>query len=203
MNEDKILEKYGNASYVVDQDTFHMGIHHLISDHIAKRFEKFDVVLDACAGAGFMAIVIAKHVTKVIAVDVDKNHLSQAKINAEIDLLNNKITFIEGDVLEKLKEISKFDAAFLDPDWARPGEDKAIHVHELSDMVPSGQILFDEVFKTTNNICLRLPKEFDTLKLKSFPPHEVQSVYQDNKLKFFCVYFGGLINEVGETEFKV
>ncbi len=203
MNKDQIREKYGKASYDVDQDTFQMGIHHLISDHIAKRFSKFDVVLDACVGAGFMAIALAKFSKKVIAVDIDKNHLKQAQSNALVDAVEHKIVFIEGDVLNELKRTHTFDAAFLDPDWAAPGHDKKVHVHELSDMQPSGKVLFDEVSKITRNICLRLPKEFDLAKLENLPVHEVQSVYQDNNLKFYCIYFGDLMTKEGRTELRV
>ena len=203
MDKEQILEKYGKDSYQVDEDTFRMGIHQKLSDRIAKRFQKYHTVLDTCAGAGFMTIAIAKEVEKVIAVDIDETHLNQAKANAELDAVDSKITFIKGNVLEELNKLDNIDAAFLDPDWARPGDDKAIHVRELADMEPSGQILFDEVSKKTKNICLRLPKEFDLSKLKHLPTHECEAFYQSDKLKFYCVYFGDLIMKEGSTEFKI
>jgi 16S rRNA G966 N2-methylase RsmD len=201
MNPADIFAKYGNASYEVDQDTFHMGIYHVLGEHVAQRFTKGSVVLDACAGAGFMAIALAQQGMKVIAVDIDTKHLAQARANATIASVGDNITFIEGNVLEIVKGMT-FDAAFLDPDWARPGMDKAIHVQELSDMEPSGQLLFDEVQKVSPNICFRLPKEFDIKKVQHLPPHEVQRVYQDNKLKFLCAYFGSLMVQEGETELR-
>ncbi len=203
LNRNEVLDKYGKTSYEVDEDTFHMGIHHLISDHVAKRFKGSDIVLDACVGGGFMTIALSKYIKKIIAVDIDKKHLTQAQANVQFSTNSSKITFVEGDILEKIKYVGPFDAAFLDPDWARPGEDKTVHVHELRDMEPSGTILFDEVSKITKNICLRLPKEFDILKLKDFPAHEVQSVYLEAKLKFFCVYFGKLMVKAGETELRI
>ena len=70
-------------------------------------------------------------------------------------------------------------------------------------MEPSGQILFEEVSKKTKNICLRLPKEFDLSKLNNLPPFECEAFYQDNKLKFYCAYFGDLILKEGNTEFRI
>lgn len=203
MNRLEILEKYGNDSYYVDKDTFHMGIDYRLSDGIAKRFGKFKIVLDTCTGAGFMAKAIAKYVKKVIAIDIDEAHLNQAKANAEIDGVDGKIEFIKGNILDEINNLNDIDAAFLDPDWARPGNDKKIHVHELSDMEPSGQILFEEVSKKTKNICLRLPKEFDLSKLNNLPPFECEAFYQSNKLKFYCAYFGDLILKEGNTEFRI
>ena len=203
MNKREILEKYGKDLYQVDTDTFHMGIHQKFSDHIARKFKKYQLVLDACAGAGFIAIAIARYANKVIAIDINETHLNQAKANAKIDSVNSKMIFIKGDVLNELKKLDIFDAAVLDPDWARPGDDKEIHVRELSDMEPSGQTLFNEVSKKTKNICLRLPKEFDTSKLKHLPPHEIEAFYQDGKLKFYCAYFGDLMAKDGIREFRV
>ena len=203
MNKDQILEKYGKDSYQVDEDTFHMGIHQKLSDHVAKRFKKYHTVLDACAGAGFMTMAITRYASKVIAIDIDETHLNQAKANAEIDSVDSKITFIKGNVLDEIKKFDILEAAFLDPDWARPGDNKTIHVHELSDMEPSGEILFNEVSKKTKNICLRLPKEFNLSKLKDLPIHESEAFYQDGKIKLYCAYFVDLMLKEERTEFKV
>ncbi|HEY4515758.1 MAG TPA: methyltransferase domain-containing protein [Candidatus Paceibacterota bacterium] len=194
MDQDSILQKFG-ADYVVDEDTYKMGVHHILADKIAKRFSSHKFCLDTCLGAGFMTIAIAKCVDKVIGVDIDPLHLDQAKQNAKTASVEDKVEFFEGDVLEVIDKIGEFDSAFLDPDWAKVGEGKENHVLELSQMMPRADFLLDKVFEKTKNVCLRLPKEFDLNKLENLPPHESESIYQDGKLKFYCIYFGDLSAE--------
>ncbi len=206
MNKDEVLEKYGNPEYQVDSDTYVMGVHHLLSKHIAERFRGSKKVLDACVGAGFMSIAIAKVVDRVIAFDIDESHLDQAQANAGIADVREKIEFIHKDILEALSldEIKNIDAAFLDPDWSVREGTKNVHIYtEFSDLQPNGSILLEEVNKLTKNICLRLPKEFDISKLDTLPAHETQAVYQGDKLKFYCVYFGDLRANEGITELRV
>ena len=125
MEKRRILEKFGKE-YQVDNDTFIMGIHHLLGGHIAQRFKGYNLVLDACCGAGFMSIALAKYVNQVIAVDVNPKNLELAENNAKIARVSNQIKFIPGNILDKsnLNKIPEIDAAFLDPDWAMIGKSK-------------------------------------------------------------------------------
>ena len=201
MDENLIVEKFGDI-YSANKDTYHMGIYHVLGNIIAKRFVGHKVCLDSCLGAGFMTLSISKYVNKVIGVDINLEHLEQAKTNLKIASIENKVEFIQADVLEVLSSL-EFDSAFLDPDWAKQGDDKENHVSELSQMVPPADILLQKVFEKTKNVCLRLPKSFDLNKLNNLPPHESEAIYQDNKLKFYCVYFGDLIRNEGYTELMV
>jgi 16S rRNA G966 N2-methylase RsmD len=191
----KVIKKFGHA-FDVDDETYVMGVNHLLSENIAKRFIHHKAVLDTCCGAGFMSVAIAKYAGKVIAVDIDHNHLSQARNNATLASAEN-IDFVLGDILKILTngKLQKIDAAFLDPDWAKPNSKKTAHVSMLSDMQPSAEILFNETSRMTKNICLRLPKEIDIAELKKLPPHELEPIHLDNELKFYCAYFGDLINK--------
>lgn len=203
MDKEKILKKF-NKEYQVDRETFIMGIHYLLGDHIAQRFKGYDVVLDACCGAGFMSIALAKYVNQVIAVDVNQEYLEQAKNNTRIATVDSKIKFILGDILDKsiLNKISKIDGAFLDPDWAMVGKPKEAHTSKLSNMQPPTDILFTEINKITQNIALRLPREINLSELEFLPPHELEKIYLDDDFKFYCAYFGKLLNKAGNTEFK-
>lgn len=180
-----------------------MGIHHLLGDAVAKRFAGHKICLDACLGAGFMSISLTKYVDKVIGVDINPLHLEQAKTNSGIAFAGNKIEFMSGDVLEILKTIGAIDSAFIDPDWAKIGDDKENHVSSLSQMIPPADVSLKEVFNKTKNVCLRLPKSFDLGLLNTLPEHEVQSVFLDGRLKFYCVYFGDLIHDKGKSELRV
>lgn len=202
MKLDLVVKKFGKE-YSANDDTYHMGIHYLLGNAIAKRFYGHKICLDTCLGAGFMALALAKHVNKVIGVDINPLHLEQAKHNAGLALIEEKIEFILGDALKIIRTIIEIDSGFLDPDWARIGDNKENHTPKLSQMVPPANVLLEEVFKKTKNVCLRLPKEFNLENLRGFPEHEIESVYLDDKLKFYCIYFGDLIKNTKSSELRV
>jgi len=206
MDKEKIFKKFGRKEYQVDGDTFIMGIHHLLGDHIAQRFKGCDMVLDACCGAGFMSIALAKYVNQIIAVEISPKYLNQAEKNVKIAGVSPKINFILGNIQNKetLTKIPQIDGAFLDPDWAMVGELKTTHTSKLSNMQPPADKLFTAISKKTQNIALRLPREIDLLELKSFPSHEyeLEKIYLDDDFKFYCAYFSKLIEKIGDTEFK-
>ncbi|MFH1551990.1 MAG: methyltransferase domain-containing protein [bacterium] len=205
MNKEKILQKFGNEEYQVNDNTFVMGVHHLLGKYIAKKFKGYNRVLDGCCGAGFMSMVLAKNVNQVIMVDINLEHLKQAEDNIKRVGFYNKVKFIQGDILDKrvLDRVSGIDGAFLDPDWARIGDSKNIHTPKLSDMLPPADILFNEINKKTENILLRLPKEVNLSELKSLPSHKLEKVYLDDDFKFYCVYFGELKKRVDNKELRI
>jgi 16S rRNA G966 N2-methylase RsmD len=205
MNKEKILKKFGKKEYQINGDTFVMGIHHLLGDHIAQRFKGYDIVLDACCGAGFMSIALTKYVNRVIVVDINPKYLEQAENNAKIASVHSKINFIPGDILNEkvLNKIPKIDGAFLDPDWSEFGKPKLIHTTKLSNTQPPADKLFAKINIRTKNIALRLPREIDLSELKVLPPHELEKIYLDDDFKFYCAYFGKLVKKIRNTEFRV
>ena len=205
MDKEKIFKKFGKKDYQVDNETFVMGIHYLLGDHIAHRFKGYNLVLDACCGAGFMSITLAKYVNQVVAVELKPEYVALAENNTQIAGVHSKVKFIGGDILKEdiLNKIPKIDAAFLDPDWAKVGDSKTTHTSKLSDMQPAAEKLFSEIHKRTQNIALRLPREIDLSELKTFPPYELEKIYLDGDFKFYCAYFGQLIRKIGNTEFSI
>lgn len=205
MNKASIIEKFG-LPYVVTPVTFKMGTHKLFAENMAKRFLNSKIVLDACVGAGFNVIPIARVAKKVIAVDKDKSHLNLAKQNIIIAQLNN-ITFILGDIMNNatFKKIGEIDSAYLDPEWVKGGCRGKCRGHSstLAHMAPPADKLLKKIETKTKNIALRLPKEFNIRELNKFPPHEIEKSYLDGEFKFYTIYFGNLIKKVGLTEFRV
>lgn len=195
-----IVEKFG-ALYKITDDTFKMGTHQVCAQHIAKRFKGSSVVLDSCVGAGFMTIVIAQYVQKVIAVDINSDHLELARQNAEIAGVQHKIDFIEGDIMTSSiwKRIGKIDAAFLDPDWRPVGNAVEDHTTKLAEMQPPADKLLKRVNSSTKNIALRLPKIIDQNELDNFLQNEIEQMNLDGSIKFYTVYFGNLMNAKGFT----
>ena len=192
MTPTKILEKFG-GNYIATQDTFHMGINHKLGAEIAQRFYGTETVLDTCTGAGFMTIALARIAKHVVSVDINPEHLEMTRKNSEIAGLKN-ISYILGDITDPkiIEKVGKVDSAFLDPDWAKPGDSKEIHVQDIEGMVPNGRILFELIHKITPNIAFRLPKEIDIPALTSLPSHEIVASKIDGKIKFFTAYFGSL-----------
>jgi len=193
-DKEQVFQKFGNKEYQVDENTFIMGIHWLLADHIARRFQGLNTVLDACCGAGFMSIALAKYVNQVIAVESEPEYVAFAEINTKLAGVRSKIKFIGGDILneENLTKIPTVDAAFLDPDWATFGNSKRIHTSKPSKMSPPADKLFNEINKLTPNVALRLPKEIDLKELKSFLSYELEEILLNGELKFYCAYFGNL-----------
>ncbi|MGD0729063.1 MAG: methyltransferase domain-containing protein [Candidatus Micrarchaeaceae archaeon] len=204
MNKGNILKKFGRENYKLANDTYVMGIHQILGTHIAQRFADCDIILEACTGAGFMLIPLAQNVKKVITVEINSEHLKQAKNNIKIAGVNSKIRFILGNILEDkvMKKIPKIDAAFLDPDWAEAGKSKSAHATKLSSMQPPADILLNKTIKKTPNVALRLPKELNLRELRKVPPHELEKIYLDNDFKFYCAYFGKLARKIGRTRFE-
>lgn len=77
-------------------------------------------VLDLfCNDGGFALNAARAGVNSVIAVDISENVLSQAKRNAELNNLQNKISFTNADVFDflklQVKNRNKYDVVILDP----------------------------------------------------------------------------------------
>jgi SAM-dependent methyltransferase len=204
MDREKIKGKFGDANYSVNDKTYVMGMHHVIGNHMAKRFIGCSTVLEVCTGAGFMLIPLAKIVSKIFTVDISPEHIDQAKSNLRLSGAKSNVTFIIGDAMKEstLEGVKRVDAAVLDPDWSVI-DDKRTHEQKLSTMLPPADKLFEKISKITKNIALRLPKELDLAELNALPKHELESIYLDDKLKFYCAYFGNLAKNTGITESRL
>jgi tRNA1(Val) A37 N6-methylase TrmN6 len=204
MEKEKILEKFGNENYSVNDNTYTMGIHSLLGSHIAERFKGFANVLEVCTGAGFMLMPLARNVNKVNTVEINPMHMVQAKSNFILSRINSDVKFVLGDIMNDsvLEGITDVEAAMLDPDWSAVGKEKTSHTTKLSEMQPPAEELFKRIFRKTQNIALRLPREIDLRELSRLPPHELEKIFLDGDFKFYCAYFGNLARKIGVTEFK-
>lgn len=151
MDKDMIFNKFGEY-YFADDMTFLMGIDIRFADHLAFRM-KDRIVLETCTGGGFTTIALANYANHVYTVEIDSLRIKDAERNAEIAGVENKITFINNDILSKEidKAIPDIDAAFLDPDWAVSGPDHEYRFRNSNTRPPS-DLLLNLIFLKTENV---------------------------------------------------
>ncbi len=68
-----------------------------------------DEVLDVGSGCGILGIIAAQKARRVISVDINPFAVSCTKHNAVLNRSNNKMDFIQTDLLSALKEKTHFD----------------------------------------------------------------------------------------------
>lgn len=88
------------------------------------KLEKSDVVIDAYCGIGTIGISLAEKVKEVLAVEINKQAIKDAKVNAKLNEIDN-ITFEANDAGRYMRKLAaekrKVDVLIMDP--ARAGAD--------------------------------------------------------------------------------
>lgn len=86
---------------------------------IAKKI-KAKKILDLCTGSGAIAVSLAKYMQEsdITATDISKNALNIAKLNAKSNNVENKITFIESDLFDKIRK-EKYDIIVSNPPYIK------------------------------------------------------------------------------------
>jgi len=202
MIPDAIRKKFGD-DYTADDNTFMMGIDQRFTARIAARF-RGRTVLETCTGAGFTTIALARVAARVISIEINPCHQSQAMKNLRKAGLLKSVTLISGDILDQslLAELPSFDAAFLDPDWAITGPD---HVYRFvhSNTRPPADTLLRTILGLTENVGIVLPPLLNKQELAGLPPNECQKLYLGESHELYCLYFGDLAAEFGDTSLYV
>lgn len=202
IDKNKICNKFG-GKYIADSMTFLMGIDVRFTEHFASRIDGM-IVLETCTGGGFSTISLARHAAHVYTVEIDKARMDEAQENAQIAGVEEKITFINGDVLSKETQgmLPEVEAAFLDPDWAVTGPNHQYRfIH--SNTRPPSDILLSVIFSKTSNVMLIQPPFINPDEFSTLPAHECEYLYLDNKHELFCLYFGSLARCIGKSEYRV
>ena len=202
MNFNTIREKFGD-DYIADEQTFIMGIDQRFTSHFADRF-KGRTVLETCTGAGFTTISLARSAKHVFTIEINTSHQEQAIRNVKKAGLLHHVSFIHGSVLDQriLEKLPSINAAFIDPDWAVTGHDHAYRFIN-SNTQPPADIVLKKISGITENIAIVLPPLIDTKEFDHLPEHEREKLYLGEHLELFCLYFGALVENYGETEFHV
>lgn len=93
---------------------------------LSKKFIK-PQILDLCTGSGAIAVSLAKYIktAEIYASDISKEALNVAKINAQKNEVEEKITFIESDLFNNIPK-NKFDIIVSNPPYIRKDDIKQL-----------------------------------------------------------------------------
>lgn len=118
-----IYENVGDYKFKISSKSFFqintMGMK-VLYDLALKKAEitKNDIVIDAYCGVGTISIFAAKHAKTVIGVELNKQAIVDARINAKINNINN-IEFIADDATNFMTHLAKdranVDVVIMDP----------------------------------------------------------------------------------------
>ena len=86
---------------------------------IAKRINA-KKILDLCTGSGAIAVSLAKYIenSEITAVDISKNALRIAKLNAKNNEVENQITFLASNLFAQIPE-EKYDMIVSNPPYIK------------------------------------------------------------------------------------
>lgn len=125
-NEEKVLygksyinEKVDNYSFMISSNSFFQvntlgmeKLYSLVKDYLKPN--KNMNVLDLYCGTGTIGIYISNYVDNVYGVEINKSAIKDAKINADINEVNN-IRFVCSDAKDVIKNYKDIDAVIVDP----------------------------------------------------------------------------------------
>ncbi|XP_020279768.1 trimethylguanosine synthase isoform X2 [Pseudomyrmex gracilis] len=158
-----LFSKY-DEGIKLDHESWYSVTPEEIAKNIAKRC-RCDTIIDAFCGAGSNSIQFAFTCERVIAIDIDPNKIENARHNARIYGVEDRIEFIIGDFL-KLAPSLIADVVFLSPPWG--GLDyKKQKVFDLESILPfvGGKGVFEAARKITDHVAYYLPKNSDPLQM--------------------------------------
>ncbi|XP_055908311.1 trimethylguanosine synthase [Eupeodes corollae] len=165
--EDKSLRSYWHKRFSLfsrfdegiklDRESWFSVTPEKVAIHMADRL-RCDTIIDAFCGSGGNSIQFARTCNRVIAIDIDPEKIKNARHNASIYGMANKIEFIIGDYLQ-LSGSLKGDVVFLSPPWGGPKyiSQKEYNIEES--LAPLGASdLADKSRLISENIAFFLPK---------------------------------------------
>jgi len=137
-------------------------------------------------------------------VEIDPGRQLEARRNARIAAVSDKVTFIRSDIfdLDVGSLDNKINAAFVDPDW---DDDQRDHVYRFIDSTtrPPSDWILDYLADTTSDITLVQPPFIDEREFGHLLPHELETLYLAEHLERYCLHFGTLLRSPGKAEFRI
>ena len=111
-----------------------------------------DLVLDIGTGCGILGILAAKRARWVIASDVNPYALGCARGNAALNGVQDRLSFLQGDLFSPLCKLAKFDIVFFNAPYLPSGEVTASSWAERAWAGgKSGRVVIDRFIRDVKN----------------------------------------------------
>eukprot|EP00658_Telonema_sp_P-2_P070426 TRINITY_DN59944_c0_g1_i1.p1 TRINITY_DN59944_c0_g1~~TRINITY_DN59944_c0_g1_i1.p1 ORF type:complete len:399 (+),score=98.59 TRINITY_DN59944_c0_g1_i1:132-1328(+) len=118
----------------LDHESWYSVTPEVIALHTAKRCGANRVVVDAFCGSGGNAIAFARMPgCRVLAIDIDIAKIENARLNAQIYGVADRIEFVCADCTQLIPQLRGVDVLFLSPPWGGPEACKG-EVFDLTQM---------------------------------------------------------------------
>nr|XP_026693222.1 trimethylguanosine synthase isoform X1 [Ciona intestinalis] len=183
----------------LDRESWYSVTPEKIAEHIAERC-RCDVIVDAFCGSGGNAIQFAFTCEKVLAIDIDPVKLENAKHNAAIYGVEDRIDFICGSFFD-IAPTLKADIVFLSPPWGGP-EYTNCETYSIAEMGDFGTKAFTLAKNISDNIAFFLPRNsnVDELVCLAGPGNQVELEQNmlNNKIVTITAYYGKELIEWGK-----
>jgi len=88
----------------------------LLADVLMHELKEDDIVLDMGTGSGVLAIIAARRSARVYATDINLEALATAILNAKINNVLDKITFLKGSLFKPLGNL-RFSLILFNPPY--------------------------------------------------------------------------------------
>lgn len=196
----KLFSKFDDG-IKLDKESWYSVTPEKIAEHIAERC-RCELIIDAFCGCGGNAIQFAFTCERVIAIDIDPVKIENARHNAKVYGVDDRIEFILGDFF-KLAQNLKADVVFLSPPWGGPSY-LSKETYNIEDMGIFGLKAFRFAKNITDNIAYFLPRNtaVDQLMRLAGPGNkvEIEQNLLNNKVKTVTAYYGDELIEWGGKE---
>ena len=176
-----------------DTDSFLYGIDAvLLADFTARCCKKNDFVVDLCSGNGIVPLLLEHKISagKIVGVEIQKNSALLAQKSMELNYLQEKISFLNGDLKEINKNLKKHCANIVscNPPYMifnhgrlNPSDAKTIARHEISCTLEDVVVCADYLLKPKGSFCMihrpfRLPEIFLCLNKHHLEPKRMQLI---------------------------
>ena len=198
IKEDETLEdlQLKGLSIIQKKDGFRFGVDAVLLANFAK-VKKGDYVIDLCSGTGIIPFILAGKTQgeKIIGVEIQEQMVEMAKRSVEINSLENRVDFIQGDLkdISLLKNLAKADVITVNPPYklfnsgiVNPEDNMAIARHEilctLEDVIIAGRTLL----KDNKRIFMvhrpdRLADIITLMRKHKIEPKRIQMVHPNTK----------------------
>jgi len=166
----------------------------LIADHVAKRFQNAELVVDAFCGQGGNSIALAKVCKQVISIDILQESVEACLHNAAVYGVADKIKPIVGNFFEQIPKL-KPELIFLAPPWGGMDYEQGIFDVENCEGINLFEVVQAILDISPNaSMAITLPRNCDFVQLcrlsKQFDFFEIEQNFLWGKCKMWTVYVG-------------